>query len=142
MQQYNKTKGIRGIVGLYNKAIRFRYMITPKAEDCLRILIFWKKHGDMAAKEAFNVLKPTLFRWQKDLPYNLGAASLAIFPNNFAPSLPAIEDLKMSGIMIWRMRSAFVVSLLTRTILGKEAQTRIQTGLYADFSPRKQIFEK
>lgn len=66
MRQYNKTKGIRGIVSLYNEALRFRYMITQKAQDRLHILIFWRKHGDAATKEAFGASRATLFRWQKD----------------------------------------------------------------------------
>src|SRR3989344_4571592 len=33
MQQHNKTKGIRGIVSLYREALRYRDMITPKAEE-------------------------------------------------------------------------------------------------------------
>ena len=66
-EQYNKTKGIRGIVSAYNEALRFRDMITPKAEERLRILAFWQKHGDAAAKEAFKVSRATLFRWQKAL---------------------------------------------------------------------------
>ena len=41
-------------------------MITDTAQDRLRILIFWKKHGNLAAKEAFNVSRATLFCWQKD----------------------------------------------------------------------------
>lgn len=67
MQQYNKTKGIKGIVGIYNDALRFRYMITEQAKERCRILAFWDKHGDEAAKEAFKVSRATLFRWQKYL---------------------------------------------------------------------------
>ncbi len=67
MQQYNKTRGIRGIVGVYNDALRFRDMITNSAQERMRILAFWKKHGDTATKEAFRASRPTLFRWQKAL---------------------------------------------------------------------------
>lgn len=67
MQQYNKTNGIRGIVSIYNMALRFRDMITKKAEERARILTFWHKYGDAATKEAFKVSRPSLFRWQKKL---------------------------------------------------------------------------
>lgn len=84
MQQYNKTKGIRGIVSLYNDALRYRDMITQKAEKRVRILAFWKKHGDIATKEAFRVSRATLFRWQKDL--NKGNGKLeALNPQGTAP---------------------------------------------------------
>ena len=84
MQQYNKTRGIRGIVSLYNEALRFRDMITKKAQERVRILVFWKKHGDLATKEAFKVSRPTLFRWQKDL--NKGNGKLeALNPRSTAP---------------------------------------------------------
>ena len=63
--QHNKYRGIKGFVGLYNDALRYRYMITKEAECRLRILVFWEKHGDMVTKEAFNISRPTLYRWQK-----------------------------------------------------------------------------
>ncbi len=72
MQQYNKTKGIKGIVGAYNDALRFRYMITKQAKERCRILAFWEKYGDLATKEAFEVSRPTLYRWQQKLKQNNG----------------------------------------------------------------------
>jgi len=59
--------GIKGFVGLYDDALRFRDMITPKAEERVRILAFWEKHGDTPTKEAFKVSRASLFRWQKIL---------------------------------------------------------------------------
>lgn len=58
MQQYNKTRGIRGIVAAHNDALRFRDMITNSAQERVRILIFWKKHGDEAEKEALSISMP------------------------------------------------------------------------------------
>lgn len=84
MQQYNKTKGIRGIVGVYNDALRFRDMITNLAKERMRILVFWKKHGDVAAKEAFGASRSTLFRWQKDLKGGGGKLE-ALNPKSTAP---------------------------------------------------------
>ena len=57
---------------VYNRALRFRYMITDKALKRTRILAFWDKHGDEAAKEAFGVSRPTLYRWQAALRKNHG----------------------------------------------------------------------
>ena len=84
MQQYNKTRGIKGIVSVYNDALRFRDMITNSAQKRMRILIFWKKHGDTAAKEAFGASRPTLFRWQKDLKDGGGKLE-ALNPESTAP---------------------------------------------------------
>lgn len=52
---------------MWERMIRFRYMITEEAKERVRILAFWEKHGDAATKEAFNISRPTLFRWQKAL---------------------------------------------------------------------------
>ena len=72
MQQYNKTKGIKGIVTLYNEAVRFRYMITEQAKERCRILAFWEHHGLAVTKEAFQISRATLFRWQKALKEKQG----------------------------------------------------------------------
>jgi transposase InsO family protein len=53
---------------LYNYGLKHfnpNNMITDKAEERLRILIYWKKFGLEATKEAFNVKRSTLFNWQK-----------------------------------------------------------------------------
>jgi len=99
MRIHNKTTGTRGIVSGWEEAIRFRDMITPQAEERARILTFWKKHGDAATKEAFNVSRPTLFRWQKLLDEG-GGKLAALVPQSTAPKtrrkrdIPqAVEDL-------------------------------------------------
>ena len=84
MQQHNKTAGIKGIVSLYREALRYRDMITPKAEERMRILAFWQNHGDAAAKEAFNVSRPTLYRWQKLLKESKGKLE-SLVPGTTAP---------------------------------------------------------
>ncbi len=85
MQIYNKTAGVRGLVGVYNTALRFRDMITPHAEERARILTFWAHHGDAATKEAFKVSRPTLFRWQKALD-DAGGKLEALVPKSTAPT--------------------------------------------------------
>ena len=84
MQQYNKTKGIRGIVGVYNDALRFRDMITNLAQERVRILMFWEKYGDVATKEAFKVSRPTLFLWQKTIRESGGRLE-SLVPRSTAP---------------------------------------------------------
>lgn len=57
---------------MWQRVIRFRYMITEQAKERCKILAFWEKYGDIATKEAFDVSRPTLFRWQKKLEKSLG----------------------------------------------------------------------
>ena len=67
MRQFNKLKGTKGFITIWERMIRFRYMITEQAKERCRILAFWEKYGDLATKEAFKVSRATLFRWQKAL---------------------------------------------------------------------------
>lgn len=67
MRIFNKFRGTKGFISTWQRVIRFRYMITEQAKHRIRILAFWEKHGLEATKEAFNVSRPTLFRWQKEL---------------------------------------------------------------------------
>ncbi len=68
----------------WEEAIRFRDMITPKAEERARILTFWKAHGNATAKEAFGASRPTLFRWQALLGEGGGKLE-ALVPKSTAP---------------------------------------------------------
>ena len=53
---------------LYERQLRLASMNNQKeAERRLRILIFWEKHGDIPATEAFGVPRRTLYRWQASL---------------------------------------------------------------------------
>jgi len=72
MRIFNKYRGIKGFVTVYNRAIKFRYMISEKAKKKARILIFWEKHGLEATMEAFNVKERTLYDWKKKLKENQG----------------------------------------------------------------------
>jgi len=67
MRQFNKFKDTKGFITIWERVIRFRYMITEQAKERCRILAFWEKYGDTATKEAFKVSRPTLFRWQSAL---------------------------------------------------------------------------
>jgi len=57
---------------MWERVIRFRYMITEEAKERCRILAFWERHGTEAATDAFKISKRTLFRWQKKLKGNFG----------------------------------------------------------------------
>ena len=72
MRQFNKLKNTKGFITIWERVIRFKYMITEQAKERCRILAFWEKYGDLATKEAFKVSRPTLFRWQGALLKNGG----------------------------------------------------------------------
>ncbi len=84
MKIRNITAGIKGLVSLYDEALRLRDMITPQAEERLKILVFWKKHGDEATKEAYGAARSTLFRWQKELKAGDGKLEVLV-PKSTAP---------------------------------------------------------
>lgn len=54
-------------MSLWERVIRFRYMITEQAKERTRILAFWEKHGTEATEEAFKITERTLYRWQRAL---------------------------------------------------------------------------
>ena len=67
MRTFNKFKGTKGFISIWERMIRFRDMITEAAKQRTRILAFWKKHGTEATEEAFGTKRRTLFNWQKSL---------------------------------------------------------------------------
>lgn len=67
MRIFNKFRGTRGFVSLWQATLRFRYMITDVAKKRVRILAFRERHGTAAASEAFAVSRRTLYRWQAAL---------------------------------------------------------------------------
>lgn len=81
--------------------IRFRDMIKEEAIKRAKILTFWQKHGLEAAKEAFDVSRATLFRWQRKLKETKGKLEGL----NKKPTVPKnkrkrIVDPKVSGFIV------------------------------------------
>jgi len=72
MAYFNKFRGTKGFISTWERVIRFRYMITEKAKERVKILAFWEKYDTQATREAFGVSRATLFRWQKALEESLG----------------------------------------------------------------------
>lgn len=84
MRIFNKFSGTKGFISTWERVIRFRYMITEKAKERVRILAFWERHGTAATEEAFTVKKRTLYRWQKKLKEEHGKLE-ALNDGNRAP---------------------------------------------------------
>jgi len=73
MRQFNIFRGTKGWLWLYERQLRLASMNNQQeAEKRLRTLIFWEKHGDEAAMEAYGVSRRTLYRWQEALRKNEG----------------------------------------------------------------------
>jgi len=58
MRQFNRFRGTKGFITMWERVIRFRYMITEEAKKRCQILAFWEKHGTSATTEAFNTSSP------------------------------------------------------------------------------------
>jgi len=84
MQIHSKLAGIKGLVRIYDEALRFRDMITKKAEERAKILSFWKEYGDKATNDAYGASRATLFRWQKALDDGDGKLE-SLVPKSTAP---------------------------------------------------------
>lgn len=84
MRIFNKFRDTKGFITIWEKVLRFRYMITEKAKERVRILAFWERHGTAAAEEAFRVSRRTLYRWQKTLKQGMGRLE-ALNPGKTAP---------------------------------------------------------
>ena len=65
MRIFNVYRGVRGFVTLYHYALRYAYMITPKALKKAKILAFWEKYGLPATLDAFPIKRSTLFLWKQ-----------------------------------------------------------------------------
>jgi hypothetical protein len=72
MAYFNKFRGTKGFVSLWERVIRFRYMITETAKQRAKILAFWEQYGDQAVQDAFGISRPTLYRWQRAIREGAG----------------------------------------------------------------------
>jgi hypothetical protein len=64
MKIQSKYRGIKGFVTVYNRAVRYAYMITKTALKRFKILEHWKKHGLESTIHAFEVSERTLWNWK------------------------------------------------------------------------------
>ena len=64
MKIRSNYKGIKGFLTVYNRVVRYQYMITESAKRKMRILIHWEKYGLASAMDAFSVKRRTLFLWK------------------------------------------------------------------------------
>jgi transposase InsO family protein len=72
MRIFNKFRGTKGFISIWQRVIRFRYMITEQAKQRTKILAFWEEYGTEATEKAFGTKRRTLFYWQSKLKLGLG----------------------------------------------------------------------
>ncbi len=85
MRQFNKFKGTRGWLSMWERTIRFRHMrYETEVRRRAKALDVWREHGIKAAMSAFDVSRPTLFRWKKALGERQGHLD-ALDPKSRAP---------------------------------------------------------
>lgn len=84
MKIHSKFSGIRGSVTLYNRAVRYAYMITKTALKRVKILDHWKRHGMDSAIHAFEVSERTLWDWKARFDKS-GGKPEALNPKSKAP---------------------------------------------------------
>ncbi len=85
MRQFNKLRGTKGWLSMYESAIRYRSM-KNKQEVARRIKIlgFWEIYGTKATKDAFDTGERTLYRWKAALHKEHGKLN-ALDPKSTAP---------------------------------------------------------
>lgn len=84
MRMQSRYRGIKGFVTIYNRAVRYRHMITKTAQKRYKILIHWNKHGIASTIDAFGIKKRTLFNWKLALKEGGGKIE-ALNPKSKAP---------------------------------------------------------
>jgi putative transposase len=84
MHIHSKLAGTKGLVAVYDEALRFRDMITQEAEERMKILVFWDEFGDKPTKKAYGASRATLFRWQRELKKSGGKLE-SLVPKSTAP---------------------------------------------------------
>ena len=85
MRQFNIFRGTRGWLFTYERAVRWlRMRNEAEARRRTKILDFWRAHGLRATKDAYDVSRATLFRWQQALQRTRGRLD-ALDPKSTAP---------------------------------------------------------
>lgn len=84
MKIQSKYRGIKGFVTVYNRAVRYAYMITKTAIKRVKILEHWKQFGMGSAINAFSIRERTLWYWKSRLDKGGGKPEV-LNPKSKAP---------------------------------------------------------
>ena len=85
MRQFNRFKGTKGWLSMWERTIRFRHMRNnEEVRRRAKALDVWRDHSIRAAMDAFSVSRPTLYRWKQALEKQQGRLD-ALDPQSGAP---------------------------------------------------------
>ncbi len=85
MAYFNRFRNTKGWLYMWERTIRFRHMRKePEVKRRAKALDLWRDHGIEAAIQAFEVSRPTLYRWRKELRDHDGHLD-ALDPKSTAP---------------------------------------------------------
>src|SRR5574343_139212 len=121
MRQFNKFRGTRGFLSLWDRVIRFRYMITEKAKKKAKIITFFDEFGSKATKEAFGVCKSTIYNLQNALATDKGKLD-SLNDKSRAPKKrnKRIVDERVSNYIIEQRKKHYRLGKKKLAILIKE----------------------
>lgn len=86
MRIQSRIRGMKGFYRVYESALRYAYMIQPKALHKARVLAFWEKHGLKATQDAFKISRRSLFNWKRQFSIG-GRVVMALNEKSRAPKL-------------------------------------------------------
>ena len=86
MKIHCKYTGVKGFLTVYDRAVRYAYMITATAKRRLKILEHWKKHGLQSTIDAFEKSERTLWNWKARLDES-GGKPEALNPGKRTPQM-------------------------------------------------------
>jgi len=113
MRIRSNLRGTKGFVVAYKRLLRFRYMISEKAKERVRILSFWERHGTVATIEAFGGSERSLKRWQAALKTGGGKLE-SLNPKSTAP-----QGRRSRQTELW-VESFIIMERTVHPRLGKE----------------------
>lgn len=125
MRIRSNLRGTKGFVLAWERLIRFKYMITEKAKERVRILAFWEKYGDDATRDTYHVSRATLFRWQKALHTGNGRLE-SLNPEHTAPTRRRVRTTAQwvtERIIILRTQHPRIGKEKIHALLRKEGYT-------------------
>lgn len=100
-------RNTKGFAKAAKSALKWRSMRNKaEVERRVKILTFWKEHGQKATNDAFGVSRATLFRWQQILDHSQGNIS-SLDPLSTAPKqtrVRAIPPELEQSLIAWRTK--------------------------------------
>lgn len=103
MKIHNVLKNTKGFAKAAESALKWRLMRNKQeVERRVKILTFWQKHGTETTKDAFDVGRATLYRWQKDLN-DTGGNIQSLDPKSRAPKKRRVRCIPpdLEAKIIW-----------------------------------------